>query len=315
MMPTSRHALVHEPLGTDEHRRRAFLEASPVNDGVVVRIGRAHDAILHRRLHHARRFFRPRRRAQKCVMIEDIFPLEPPLELRLVQTRGVFQVGHHAPPAVRPRGRPERGLRACTATARSPSVSRSRRDHHRASSRAAFALSRASNRSFDRVARGVPPSSSRARASSSSHLEPPARHRHDRSSKHRDRRRASPSAVASRRVASSRRRRRPDAPESPDRRVTNGRIARKSRNAVLYFFRREVTPKALKRERDRAARESVFSRRAVSVNARSVARKRRLILSHTARRNSNLSTWVACTRPGRACPAPPCPTSARRRAG
>jgi hypothetical protein len=23
MMPTSRHALVHEPLGTDEHRRRA----------------------------------------------------------------------------------------------------------------------------------------------------------------------------------------------------------------------------------------------------------------------------------------------------
>ena len=164
MMPTSRHALVHEPLGTDEHRRRAFLEASPVNDGVVVRIGRAHDAILHRRLHHARRFFRPRRRAQKCVMIEDIFPLEPPLELRLVQTRGVFQVGHHAPPAVRPRGRPERGLRACTATARSPSVSRSRRDHHRASSRAAFALSRASNRSFGRVARGVPPSSSRARA-------------------------------------------------------------------------------------------------------------------------------------------------------
>ena len=146
-------------------------------------------------------------------------------------------------------------------------------------------------------------------------LDPPARHRHDRSSKHRDRRRASPSAVASRRVASSRRRRRPDAPESPDRRVTNGRIARKSRNAVLYFFRREVTPKALKRERDRAARESVFSRRAVSVNARSVARKRRLILSHTARRNSNLSTWVACTRPGRACPAPPCPTSARRRAG
>ncbi len=164
-------------------------------------------------------------------------------------------------------------------------------------------------------ARRSPVVVARARASSSSHLDPPARHRHDRSSKHRDRRRASPSAVASRRVASSRRRRRPDAPESPDRRVTNGRIARKSRNAVLYFFRREVTPKALKRERDRAARESVFSRRAVSVNARSVARKRRLILSHTARRNSNLSTWVACTRPGRACPAPPCPTSARRRAG
>ena len=314
MMPTSRHALVHEPLGTDEHRRRAFLEASPVNDGVVVRIGRAHDAILHRRLHHARRFFRPRRRAQKRVMIEDIFPLEPPLELRLVQTRGVFQVGHHAPPAVRPRGRPERGLRACTATARSPSVSRSRRDHHRASSRAAFALSRASNRSFDRVARGVPPSSSRARA----------RRRRRTSTRRRVTamidRRSIAIVVArrrppSRRVASSRRRRRPDAPESPDRRVTNGRIARKSRNAVLYFFRREVTPKALKRERDRAARESVFSRRAVSVNARSVARKRRLILSHTARRNSNLSTWVACTRPGRACPAPPCPTSARRRAG
>ena len=79
-MPTSRHALVHEPLGTDEHRRRAFLEASPVNDGVVVRIGRAHDAILHRRLHHARRFFRPRRRAQKRVMIEDIFPLVVKIE-------------------------------------------------------------------------------------------------------------------------------------------------------------------------------------------------------------------------------------------
>ena len=314
MMPTSRHALVHEPLGTDEHRRRAFLEASPVNDGVVVRIGRAHDAILHRRLHHARRFFRPRRRAQKRVVIEDIFPLEPPLELRLVQTRGVFQVRHHAPPAVRPRGRPERGLRACTATARSPSVSRSRRDRRRASSRAASASSRASNRSFDRVARGVPPSSSRARA----------RRRRRTSTRRRVTamidRRSIARVVARRRPRSSRRvaasRRRPSGPTPRVPRPTSReRSNHETPSSIARVTSVAVAPKALKRERDRAARESVFSRRAVSVNARSVARKRRLILSHTARRNSNLSTWVACTRPGRACPAPPCPTSARRRAG
>ena len=118
-------------------------------------------------------------------------------------------------------------------------------------------------------ARRSPVVVARARASSSSHLDPPARHRHDRSSKHRDRRRASPSAVVAprRRVASSRRRRRPDAPESPDptsrERSNRAKITkRRPRIARVTVGRgRAQSPKT--RARSRGARIRLFATRRV----------------------------------------------------
>jgi len=106
VVPTARNTLVHEPLPTDFHRRRAFFESPPVDDGIVVRIGRPDDAVLHRGLDDARRFLRTRGRAQKRVMVENILTLQLALELCLVQTRRVFEVGHH--PAARRSGRVER---------------------------------------------------------------------------------------------------------------------------------------------------------------------------------------------------------------
>ena len=105
-MSTARNALVHEPFATDFHGRRALFQSPPVDDGIVIRIGRPDDAVLHRGLDDARRFLRTRGCAQKRVVVENVLTLQLALELRLVQTRRVFEVGHH--PAARRSRRVER---------------------------------------------------------------------------------------------------------------------------------------------------------------------------------------------------------------
>lgn len=111
-MSTARNALVHEPFATDFHGRRALFQSPPVDDGIVIRIGRPDDAVLHRGLDDARRFLRTRGCAQKRVVVENVLTLQLALELRLVQTRRVFEVGHH--PAARRSRRVER-VRLCVA--------------------------------------------------------------------------------------------------------------------------------------------------------------------------------------------------------
>lgn len=101
-MSTARNALVHEPFATDFHGRRAFFQSPPVDDGIVIRIGRPDDAVLHSGFDDARRFLRTRWCAQKRVVVENVLTLQLALKLRLVQTRRVFEVGHH-PAARRPR--------------------------------------------------------------------------------------------------------------------------------------------------------------------------------------------------------------------
>ena len=102
---SSADALVHEPLAANLHRRRALLQSTPVNDGVIVWIGRPNNAILHRGLHDARRFLGAHRRAKERVVIENVLPLELPLELGAVKTRGVLEIRHDA------RGRRAREVR------------------------------------------------------------------------------------------------------------------------------------------------------------------------------------------------------------
>ena len=63
-----------------------------MHDGVVIRIGSAHDAVRHRRRHHTRAFFRSVRRAEKRVVVEEIFTLRHGLQFFEFQPRGVLPV-------------------------------------------------------------------------------------------------------------------------------------------------------------------------------------------------------------------------------
>ena len=58
---------VYEPLLSDFNRGFPCFHASPVHDGVVVRVRRAHDSVRHGRRHHARFFFRAVGRREKRV--------------------------------------------------------------------------------------------------------------------------------------------------------------------------------------------------------------------------------------------------------
>ncbi len=123
-------ALVNEPFVTNLHRRRTLLESTPVNDGIVVWVWRPHDSVLHGALHHARRLLRPRGRAQKCMVIENVLTLQSPLQFSLVQTRRILQVGHHA--ARRRARRREQSLRARNVHTQNERSVRKRRKRRRA---------------------------------------------------------------------------------------------------------------------------------------------------------------------------------------